>query len=105
MQASPRLDEAGQSAGLQGSIADVTGQHTACTQLHRGTIDLLVSDVVMPQMGGPELWRTLAPDFPSMRRLFITGYAERELPGDAPFLKKPFAPDTLARRVRETLDH
>ena len=70
-----------------------------------GPIDLLLSDVVMPQMGGPELWNALSPGFPAMRLLFITGYADRELPANAPFLKKPFAPDALARRVREALDH
>src|SRR5262249_49675331 len=41
-----------------------------------GVIDLLVTDVVMPQMGGPELWNALSPAFPAMRLLFITGYAE-----------------------------
>ena len=67
-------------------------------------IQMLLTDVVMPRIGGPELWNLLAPRFPGMRLLYITGYADRELEPEAPFLKKPFSPDALTRRVRDILD-
>ncbi len=68
-----------------------------------GTIDLLLTDVVMPGMSGRELAALLAARRPGMRVVYMSGYA-----GDAAvhgsFLQKPFAPDTLARKVREVLD-
>jgi nitrogen-specific signal transduction histidine kinase len=72
-------------------------------------IDLLVTDMVMPGMGGTTLAAELVAVRPAMRVLFITGYApeavERRgrLPEDAGLLEKPFSADQLARRVREIL--
>jgi CheY-like chemotaxis protein len=77
---------------------------------HEGPIHLLVTDVVMPQMTGPELAQRLATLRPQMRVLYISGYTSDALnqrntmePGTA-FLQKPFTPDTLARQVRAMLD-
>jgi nitrogen-specific signal transduction histidine kinase len=82
----------------------IHGRHALeVARQHRGTIDLLLTDVVMPQMGGPELWQNLSPGFPAMKLLFITGYSERDLPPNALFLKKPFSPDVLSQRVRQAL--
>ncbi len=73
-------------------------------------IDLLISDVVMPDMRGPELERRVLAGRPGMRTLFISGYADGSSPhrgefgADVPFLQKPFSPDALARKVREVLD-
>jgi len=72
-------------------------------------IDLLLADVKMPGGSGPDLYRTLHPNHPAMRVLFVSGYAERhlfdgaELPHAAPFLSKPFTVEGLLRKVREAL--
>ena len=77
---------------------------------HRGPIDLLVTDVVMPKMSGYELADRLTPLRPEMNVLYISGYAEdaygpKGLINEAtPFLQKPFPPIDLARRVRQVLD-
>lgn len=74
------------------------------------SIDLVITDVVMPQMGGRELARTLGVLYPETKVLFISGYADSVLQqGEAAFtgntfLEKPFSPTVLARRVRELLD-
>jgi PAS domain S-box-containing protein len=79
-------------------------------QGHSGTIDLLVTDVVMPKMGGRELVHRLMAQRPQMKALFMSGYAEQASTehgsGDrlAIFLQKPFSLDSLARKVREVLD-
>ena len=77
---------------------------------HAGRIDLLLSDLVMPRMGGAELARRLLILRPQMRVLFMSGYAgddaalhDRALAG-AELVAKPFTARTLAKRVRETLD-
>jgi CheY-like chemotaxis protein len=74
-----------------------------------GAIDLLVTDVVMPRMNGPELAARMASLRPGIRVLFISGYAESALthegrlePG-VDLLQKPFDPATLAERVRRAL--
>ncbi len=70
---------------------------------HAGPIDLMLTDVVMPRMGGPDAARHLAPTRPGMAILYMSGYAEGvELPADA--LEKPFTPEALTRAVRDRLD-
>ncbi|HEX6106012.1 MAG TPA: PAS domain S-box protein [Gemmatimonadales bacterium] len=75
----------------------------------RRRIDLLVTDVVMPGMGGPALAEELVQRQPGLRVLYITGYAEEAilqqgaLPAGGALLEKPFTADQLARRVREAL--
>ena len=77
---------------------------------HGGEIHLLVSDVVMPEMNGIELWERLRTARPGMRALFISGWASEAvvkhgiLDGRVPFLPKPFSARELAVRVREVLD-
>ena len=77
---------------------------------HRGTIDLLVTDVVMPGMSGREVALLLAPAHPKMKVLYLSGYTDESVvrhgilePGIA-FLQKPFSAETLARKLREVLD-
>ncbi len=74
------------------------------------TIDIVVSDVVMPEMDGPTLLRELRKIHPDMKFIFVSGYAEdafaKNLPADAKFgfLPKPFSLKQLAVAVREMLD-
>ena len=76
---------------------------------HDGNIDLLVTDVVMPALGGPELAERLAGARPGLRVLLISGYTDRGivehgvLPRDARFLQKPFSASALGEAVRELL--
>jgi two-component system, cell cycle sensor histidine kinase and response regulator CckA len=73
-------------------------------------VDLVISDVVMPEMGGRELGRRLSTLRPSLPVLYISGYTGEDviqrglLDAGAPFQQKPFAPEGLARKVREMLD-
>jgi CheY-like chemotaxis protein len=75
----------------------------------REKIDLLVTDVVMPGMGGPALAERLVEGRPDLRVLFISGYAEEAiqrhgtLPAGGELLEKPFTADELTIRVREVL--
>jgi two-component system cell cycle sensor histidine kinase/response regulator CckA len=75
-----------------------------------GKVDVVVSDVVMPEMDGPSLLRELRKTYPDLKFIFVSGYAEdafaRNLPPDAKFgfLPKPFSLKQLAVVVRETLD-
>jgi len=77
---------------------------------HREHIHLLVTDVVMPKMSGPELAQQMAPLRREMKVLFMSGYADDAivqhgvLDSNAGFLQKPFTPDVLVRKVREILD-
>jgi PAS domain S-box-containing protein len=71
--------------------------------------DLLITDLVMPEMGGRELARRLLEARPTVRLLYTSGYTAQAMnqqailePGDA-FLGKPFTPDALLRRVDEIL--
>jgi two-component system cell cycle sensor histidine kinase/response regulator CckA len=78
---------------------------------HNGSIDLLVSDVVMPGMGGRELRDELVPKHQGMKVLFMSGYTDDAivrygvLESKVPFIQKPFTPDGLAAKVREVLDN
>jgi len=75
-----------------------------------GAVDIVVSDVVMPEMDGPSLLRELRKSHPDLKFIFVSGYAEdafaRNLPADAKFgfLPKPFSLKQLAEAVREMLD-
>jgi two-component system cell cycle sensor histidine kinase/response regulator CckA len=75
---------------------------------HDRTIDLLLTDLVMPEMDGYELADRITGKFPGVRVLFMSGYADEAVTsgaiGLAPFLEKPFSAGDLARKVREVLD-
>jgi two-component system, cell cycle sensor histidine kinase and response regulator CckA len=64
---------------------------------HRDPIDLLITDVMMPRLGGPDLCRALKDCHPEARVLFM--YPADELGEAASFLQKPFTPGVLLRRV------
>ncbi|MGH6628324.1 MAG: ATP-binding protein, partial [Burkholderiales bacterium] len=73
-------------------------------------IDLLLTDVVMPKMGGKELADRLKAIRPEMKVLFASGYTDEAivrqgiLDRSIPFIQKPFSPKALVRKVREVLD-
>jgi len=73
-------------------------------------LDLLLTDVVMPHMSGPELAQRLREQRPGLRVLFMSGYTDDAtlrrgvLRSEVFFLQKPFTPEVLSQRVRETLD-
>jgi signal transduction histidine kinase/CheY-like chemotaxis protein len=83
---------------------------SALVSNYAGTIDLLITDVVMPGMSGRELAESLAADHPSMRVLYMSGYTANViahkgvLEDGVDFLSKPITHDQLARKVREILD-
>jgi two-component system cell cycle sensor histidine kinase/response regulator CckA len=80
----------------------------ALAETNAAAIRLVLSDVVMPGMSGPEMAGRLAERGLKFPVLFMSGYADSDsgalLPDGAPLLQKPFSPDTLARRVRASLD-
>ena len=69
-----------------------------------GPIHLLVTDMVMPEMGGPALARQLIALRPEMAVLYMSGYTDSTIGEGSLFLQKPFTPDTIARSVRAALD-
>ena len=77
---------------------------------YEGTIDLMVTDVVLPNMSGRQLAERMATIRSDTRVLYMSGYADSAIvqhgvldPGIA-FLRKPFTLDALASKVREVLD-
>jgi two-component system CheB/CheR fusion protein len=76
---------------------------------HQGKIDLLLSDVVMPELGGRELAERILAMRPDIKVLFMSGHTQdvilkEGVKGGTPFLQKPFTPDALANKVRAVLD-
>ena len=76
---------------------------------HKGKIDLVITDVVMPGMGGRELVKQLAQTRPETKVLYLSGYTEDAIVSEgtiesgAAFLQKPFTLQNLSRKVREVL--
>ena len=77
---------------------------------HKEPIDLMITDVVMPQMSGHELVERLAPLRPDMSVLYMSGYDDKMVADHGPadgyrhFLQKPFHPNDVANKIREILD-
>jgi two-component system cell cycle sensor histidine kinase/response regulator CckA len=95
--------------GYQVLDAASAAEALTLTENGRRPLDLLVTDVVMPGMGGPALAERLVAEQPGLRVLYISGYAEEairrqgSLPAGGSLLEKPFTADQLALRVRETI--
>jgi PAS domain S-box-containing protein len=96
--------EALQDAGYR-VLEARNGQHAVdVAERHRDRIDLLLSDVVMPRMSGPELAERLSHKLPGLRVLFVSGYIGRQVNAASAFLRKPFTPAGLQAAVRRVLD-
>ncbi len=86
------------------------GEALLKSEQHSGAIDLLLTDVVMPQMSGPELAKRLVRDRPDTKILCMSGYTDDALvrhgaiESGIAYLQKPITPDKLARKVRAVLD-
>jgi two-component system CheB/CheR fusion protein len=84
-------------------------QALAAAERHAGAIALLVSDVMMPELGGVELWERLRRTRPGLPVLFVSGYTPDDrvrvaVAAGARFLSKPFTPLALASAVRAAID-
>ena len=92
------------SAGYEVLVAADGKQ--ACDKAEAAKLDLLVSDVSMPELSGPQLYDRLKSRHPGLKVLFITGYA-MDVPPEAaalPIVRKPFSFGALTQRVRAVLD-
>jgi PAS domain S-box-containing protein len=94
---------------LENEGYEVIEAHNAAQALlsggrHEGRIDLLLTDLVMPEISGRELAEKMSGLRPEARVLFVSGLESGPWSAGAGFLQKPFTPDSLARKVREVLD-
>jgi CheY-like chemotaxis protein len=77
---------------------------------HQGSVDLVITDMVMPGMSGTELAARIRCTWPELHFLYISGYTEDELvrrgvaDGRVLLLEKPFSPGGLIRRIREAME-
>lgn len=78
-------------------------------ETHAGAINLLISDVIMPDMGGRKVVDAIRALRPDIRVLYVSGYTDDAVlrygveVREAAFLQKPFTPDSLAQKVREVM--
>jgi PAS domain S-box-containing protein len=95
------------------SVLEATdgGDAVALAEQYKGTIDVLLTDVVMPQIRGSEVARRLSASRPNMKVIFMSGYTESEFGavpdenlGSGVLLQKPFELDFLALKIREVLE-
>jgi CheY-like chemotaxis protein len=92
------------------TIYEASDGPTALRLAAENEIDLLVTDVMMPGMLGPEVAAELVKSRPGLRILFMSGHSDEIVRGGllnpaTPFLAKPFTPAQLALKVREALDN
>jgi two-component system cell cycle sensor histidine kinase/response regulator CckA len=77
---------------------------------HQGPINLVLTDLQMPRLGGKRLVETLLPENPGMKAMFMSGFGREDFPDasaqglSVTFLEKPFMPKSLARQIRKVLD-
>ncbi|MBI2189553.1 MAG: response regulator [Acidobacteria bacterium] len=88
------------------TVLDTDDPDIALRTADETSVDLLLTDVVMPGMNGPELARRLRARHPDVRVMFMSGFAEHSAiaeTGGAPFLSKPFTPEVLLQKVHDAL--
>ena len=106
----PLLRELGETILTQAGYQVLTAPDSTALQhliaTHSGIVDLLLTDVVMPGMSGPELVQIVKDRWPTIRVLYMSGYADddiEDLDRDAGFLQKPFTPGELTAKIAEVL--
>ena len=93
-----------ESAGYHVLVAKNGAEALDVERNHAGPIHVLVSDVVMPELSGPDLMRELTRRRPGVRTLLISGYPlDREVDDDVMLLPKPFRPEELVTAIRSVL--
>ncbi len=99
-----------EESGYQVLEAANGGEAMLICEQHQGPIHLIITDIVMPRMSGPELVRRLVSIRPDIKALFMSGYTDDTivhrgiLDEGVAFLQKPFTFESLTRKVRELLD-
>jgi two-component system, cell cycle sensor histidine kinase and response regulator CckA len=98
-----------QGQGYQVIVAGDGAEALLVASTHAGRLDLLLSDVVMPKMSGPELAKRLAVERPETKLLCMSGYTDDRvvhhgLLETVAFIQKPITPTALATQVRKILD-
>ena len=96
--------------GYRVLAASTPGQAIRATKEYAGDIDLLITDVVMPEMNGQELAKNLLALHPKLRIIYMSGYSGNViarhgvLDEGVNFIQKPFSMQDFAAKVREVLD-
>jgi PAS domain S-box-containing protein len=96
--------------GYQVLAASTPGEALRLAEKYSGRVQLLITDVVMPEMNGRDLARSLLSLYPDLKRLFMSGYSANViahhgvLDKEVYFIQKPFTMKNLAAKVRECLD-
>jgi PAS domain S-box-containing protein len=97
-------------AGYSVLCANTPGDAIRLSEACKERIDLVLSDVVMPQMNGLDLAKRLRERHPDLRLLFMSGYSQTDLEDrvalepDTPLIPKPFSNQALTDQIREILD-
>lgn len=106
----PLLRELGQTILTQSGYSVLTAVNgEALRKLiseQSDSVDLLLTDVVMPDISGPDLVRFAKQRWPNIRVLYMSGYGDedlKDLDRDAGFIQKPFTPTELMAKIREVL--
>ena len=100
--------EALEEDGYSVLVASDAEEALQASDREASSIDLIITDVLMPRMTGPELVKRLSQSRPAIKVLYISGYADDKTASaygfSGPLLRKPFSLAALARKVREVLD-
>lgn len=98
-----------QRRGYRAIMASTPSEALRLFDQEAPAIDLLLTDVVLPEMSGRDLADQLQRAQPGLRVLFMSGYTDAAivhhgtLEKGTPFIQKPFSPDSLSRKLREVL--